>query len=107
MALQSGISAYGGRGGGPAEGRQINPDHGPLSTYDPIGNARAGIIISGNGTNWHPWTTFLTGACRGAVLAPAPPAARRRPGPAGVPAASMPETGTGASRMPYAEDRPS
>jgi len=26
----------------------------PLSTYDPIGNARAAIIISGNGTNWHP-----------------------------------------------------
>ena len=36
---------------------QINPDHGPLSTYDPIGNARAAVIISSDGTNWSPWTT--------------------------------------------------
>jgi LysM repeat protein len=44
---------------------QINPNHGSLSTYDPLGNAKAAIIISGNGANWHPWTTFLTGAYRG------------------------------------------
>jgi hypothetical protein len=106
MALQSGISAYGGRAGGPAEGRQINPNHGLLPTYDPIGNARAGIIISGNGTSWHPWTTFLTGAYRGGASAPRRPGSPAA-GPGGIPAASMPETGTGASRMPYAEDRPS
>jgi LysM repeat protein len=44
---------------------QINPNHGSLSTYDPLGNAKAAIVISGNGANWHPWTTFLTGAYQG------------------------------------------
>jgi LysM repeat protein len=44
---------------------QINTNHGALSTYDPLGNAKAAVIISSNGTNWHPWTTFLTGAFHG------------------------------------------
>jgi LysM repeat protein len=44
---------------------QINPDHGPLSTYDPLGNAKAAVIISDDGTNWTPWTTFTSGAYHG------------------------------------------
>ena len=44
---------------------QINPNHGSLSTYDPLGNAKAAVIISGNGQNWSPWTTFTSGAFRG------------------------------------------
>ena len=44
---------------------QIHPDHGPLSTYDPLGNARAAVTISGNGTGWTAWTTFTSGAYRG------------------------------------------
>ena len=40
---------------------QINPDHGSLSTYDPLGNARAAVIISADGTNWTPWTTYTSG----------------------------------------------
>jgi LysM repeat protein len=44
---------------------QINPDHGSLSTYDPLGNAKAAVIISDNGTNWTPWTTFTSGAYQG------------------------------------------
>jgi LysM repeat protein len=44
---------------------QINPNHGALSTYDPLGNAKAAIIISSNGTNWNPWTTFTSGAFHG------------------------------------------
>lgn len=40
---------------------QINPVNGYLSTYDPIGNARAAIILSGNGVNWSPWTTYTEG----------------------------------------------
>ena len=40
---------------------QINPDHGSLSTYDPLGNAKAAVIISDDGTNWTPWTTFTSG----------------------------------------------
>jgi LysM repeat protein len=41
---------------------QINPDHGALSTYDPLGNAKAAVIISDDGTNWTPWTTYTSGA---------------------------------------------
>ena len=44
---------------------QINPDHGSLSTYNPLGNAKAAVAISGDGTNWTPWTTFTSGAYRG------------------------------------------
>jgi LysM repeat protein len=44
---------------------QINPDHGSLSTYDPLGNAKAAVIISADGTNWTPWTTFTSGAYLG------------------------------------------
>jgi Tfp pilus assembly protein FimV len=44
---------------------QINTNHGSLSTYDPLGNAKAAVAISSNGTNWHPWTTFTTGAFHG------------------------------------------
>ena len=46
---------------------QINPDHGSLSTYDPLGNAKAAVIISDNGQNWSPWTTFTSGAFRDAA----------------------------------------
>jgi len=44
---------------------QIHPIHGALSTYDPLGNAKAAVIISDNGRNWTPWTTFTSGAYRG------------------------------------------
>jgi LysM repeat protein len=44
---------------------QINPDHGSLSTYDPLGNAKAAVAISDDGTNWTPWTTFTSGAYLG------------------------------------------
>lgn len=44
---------------------QINPNHGSLSTYDANGNARAAIELSGNGTNWSPWTTYNDGAYQG------------------------------------------
>jgi LysM repeat protein len=44
---------------------QINPNHGSLSTYDPLGNAKAAVIISDNGQNWSPWSTFTSGAFRG------------------------------------------
>jgi hypothetical protein len=41
---------------------QINPNHGALSTYDPLGNARAAIDISGDGASWTAWTTYTSGA---------------------------------------------
>jgi LysM repeat protein len=44
---------------------QINPVNGALSTYDPYGNARAAVIMSGDGANWSPWTTFTSGAYAG------------------------------------------
>jgi LysM repeat protein len=40
---------------------QINPDHGSLSTYDPMGNAKSAVIISADGTDWTPWTTYTSG----------------------------------------------
>ena len=44
---------------------QINPNHGALSTYDPLGNAKAAVIISDDGANWTPWTTYTSGAYLG------------------------------------------
>jgi LysM repeat protein len=44
---------------------QINGVHGAMATYNPIGNAKAAIAISGNGTHWGAWTTYVTGAYRG------------------------------------------
>ena len=45
---------------------QINGSHGPaLATFNPIGNARAAIIVSSNGSNWDPWTTYTSGAYQG------------------------------------------
>lgn len=41
---------------------QINSSHGTLSTFDPLGNARAAVSLSSNGANWQPWTTYNTGA---------------------------------------------
>ena len=41
---------------------QINGSHGALASLDPIANAKAAVIISGNGSNWSPWTTFVSGA---------------------------------------------
>jgi LysM repeat protein len=44
---------------------QINGSHGSMATYDPMGNARAAISISSNGTHWTPWTTYTSGAYQG------------------------------------------
>jgi len=44
---------------------QINPHAWADATYDPVGNARDAIQISGDGTNWSPWTTYVTGAYQG------------------------------------------
>lgn len=44
---------------------QINGSHGYLATLDPFGNARAAILISDDGSDWNPWTTYRTGAYRG------------------------------------------
>lgn len=44
---------------------QINGSHGALATLNAYGNARAAIIISNNGTDWSPWTTYTSGAYEG------------------------------------------
>jgi len=45
---------------------QINASHGPAeATFNAYGNARAAIAISSDGTNWSPWTTYVTGAYAG------------------------------------------
>jgi LysM repeat protein len=44
---------------------QINGSNGSLATLDPFANAKSAIILSGNGTNWGPWTTYTSGAYSG------------------------------------------
>ncbi len=45
---------------------QINGSHGPAeATFNPIGNAKAALAISDDGTDWDPWTTYVTGAYEG------------------------------------------
>jgi LysM repeat protein len=45
---------------------QINGSHGPAeATYNPMGNAKAAIAISDNGSNWRAWTTYTSGAYQG------------------------------------------
>jgi len=44
---------------------QINSIWGAQSTFDPMGNARAAVAISHDGTNWTPWTTYNTGTYAG------------------------------------------
>jgi len=40
---------------------QINGSNGSLATYNALGNAKSAIILSDNGTNWSPWTTYTAG----------------------------------------------
>lgn len=47
---------------------QINPVNAGLATYNPIGNARSAIILSRDGKNWTPWTTYISGAYIGRCL---------------------------------------
>jgi LysM repeat protein len=44
---------------------QINASNGSLATLNPYANAKSAIILSGNGTNWGPWTTYTSGAYYG------------------------------------------
>jgi len=41
---------------------QINASHGAQATLNPAGNAEAAVSISGDGSNWTPWTTYTSGA---------------------------------------------
>ena len=44
---------------------QINGSNGALATLNPYENARSAIILSHNGTDWDPWTTYHIGAYYG------------------------------------------
>jgi len=44
---------------------QINISNGALATYNALGNAKSAVIISHDGTDWYPWTTYRTGAYEG------------------------------------------
>jgi len=45
---------------------QINASHGPaMATFDAIGNAKAAISISDDGSDWGAWTTYTSGAYAG------------------------------------------
>jgi TP901 family phage tail tape measure protein len=43
---------------------QINSIHGALSTFNPLGNAKAAYSISGGGRNWTPWVAYNNGSYR-------------------------------------------
>ncbi|SRR6266568_3792986 len=73
IAAEIAMAESGGRqyATGPAGERgywQIHPVNGYLSTYNAFGNAKAAIILSGNGRNWSPWTTYTSGIYRGRCL---------------------------------------
>lgn len=44
---------------------QINGVHGSLASLNAYQNARSAIILSNNGANWNPWTTYHIGAYYG------------------------------------------
>lgn len=45
---------------------QINaPSWGAMASTDPVVNVRAAIIVSHNGDDWYPWTTYTSGAYAG------------------------------------------
>jgi hypothetical protein len=45
---------------------QINSGYWPsLATTDPLGNAKAAVLISRDGTDFSPWVTYQTGAYQG------------------------------------------
>jgi hypothetical protein len=46
---------------GPARRKQLNMDRN-TQLFDADTNARAMMLISNNGTNWRPWSTFTNGA---------------------------------------------
>ena len=54
---------------------QINASNGALATYDALGNAKSAIILSDDGTNWSPWTTYTAGVRR-PLLSPSARAGR-------------------------------
>ena len=62
---ESGGNQYATGGVGEEGYWQINPVNGSLATYDPLGNAKAAVQLSGNGSNWSPWTTYTSGAYQG------------------------------------------
>jgi hypothetical protein len=44
---------------------QINISNGSLATFNALGNAHSAVILSQDGTNWDPWTTYTSGAYAG------------------------------------------
>jgi hypothetical protein len=44
---------------------QINASNGSLATLNPYENARSAIVLSHDGTDWDPWTTYHIGAYYG------------------------------------------
>ena len=39
-----------------------------ITTFSPLGNARATVAISDDGHDWDPWTAFVTGAVSDLVI---------------------------------------
>lgn len=82
---------------------QINSIHGPLSTLNPIGNVKAAIAISRNGTDWTPWTTFNTGAYKQYLGPAVAQPARVAPVKAALPIGTVAQARPGVPQNPVAE----
>jgi cell wall-associated NlpC family hydrolase len=82
---------------------QINGSHGAMASYDPMTNARAAISVSGDGSNWSPWTTYTSGAYAGKCPAASVSAASRIGVPA--PVASAPGSSLEVRAMRLAESK--
>jgi hypothetical protein len=80
---------------------QINllahPSYTAAQMLTALGNVRAAIAISGNGGNWHPWSTYTSGAYRAYLPKTVPTPA---PGP-GAPAPAGKDTATRATAGYY------
>jgi hypothetical protein len=44
---------------------QVNASNGALATLSPSGSAHSAVVLSDDGTNWNPWTTYTHGLYEG------------------------------------------
>lgn len=56
--------------------RNAHPQYSAASLYTELGNAKAAVEISGGGTNFRPWTTYVNGAYKSFLGAGGTPTAQ-------------------------------
>jgi len=66
-----------------------HPEVDASQLFDPLYNAHAAFAISSGGTNWHPWSTYTSGAYQRYLGAPAGPSPSPSPSSGVSPAAAV------------------